>query len=257
MLERLFISRWVAVAGLAMACLPAFAGESNMTLTVSGAASLRNVFMALAPGFESQHSGVRLVFNFAASDAVLAQVKNGAPVDVLATADQETMNRAQDLHLLQPGSRRSFAGNKLVLIVPMRGARHLSQLAGLKDAAIQHIALGQPSGVPAGRYAKAALEAADLWSAVEGKFVFALNVRQVLDYVARGEVDAGFVYASDARVAADKVRVAMMVPTEQAIAYSVAVVAGTARDELAQQFVAYLLSPAAQAVLLQSGFESP
>jgi len=241
----------------AMACLSAHAADTGATLTVSAAASLRNAFVALAPGFEARHPGAHLAFNFAASDALLAQILSGAPVDVLATADPQTMDRAQDQRLLLPGSRHLFARNSLVLVVPLHGTQALTQLDGLKQASIQRIALGQPSGVPAGRYAKSALEAAHLWAAVEGKAVYALNVRQALDYVARGEVDAGFAYASDARTALDKVRVALAVPTPEPIVYPVAAVAGTPHAELARQFIAYLLSPAAQAVLSQSGFERP
>jgi molybdate transport system substrate-binding protein len=226
-------------------------------LTVSAAASLTNAFKELAPGFEAQNPGSKLLLNFAASDALLAQIAKGAPVDVFASADQETMDKAQAQKLLVPDSRRNFANNALVLITPIEGATHPAALADLGKAEVKRVALGKPEGVPAGRYAKGALEAARLWVAVEPKAVYATNVRQALDYVARGEVDAGFVYATDAAVQKDKVRVVTAVPTETPISYPVAAVAGGSNAELARKFIDYLLAPAGQTVLARYGFVKP
>lgn len=250
--------RLCAIAALsASTWLAAQAAE----LTVSAAASLSNAFKELAPAFEAQHPGTKLLFNFAASDALLAQVKRGAPVDVLATADQETMDKAEQQQLLQPGSRHNFVANSLVLVSPLRvGQQDGPQAKSLADLAkpeFKRIALGKPEGVPAGRYAKAALESAKLWAAVEPKAVFAQNVRQALDYVARGEVEAGFVYATDAAVQEDKVKVLFSVPTQAPISYPVAAVAGGANSADARKFIAFVMSPAGQAVLARYGFQKP
>jgi molybdate transport system substrate-binding protein len=226
-------------------------------LTVSAAASLTNAFKELAPAFEAQNPGTKLLLNFAASDALLAQIAKGAPVDVFASADQETMDRAQTQQLVATGSRRDFVSNTLVLVTPSDSTLALAALAGLKQPAVKRIALGQPSGVPAGRYAKGALEAAKLWADVEPKAVYAQNVRQALDYVARGEAEAGFVYGTDAAVLKDKVKVALTVPTETPIRYPVALIAGGPNPAAARAFVDYLLSPAGQAVLARYGFQKP
>ena len=238
---------------LAAASLAAHSAE----LTVSAAASLSNAFKDMGPAFEAANPGTKLLFNFAASDALLAQISKGAPVDVFASADQETMDKAQAQNLLVAGTRRNFANNALVLITPADGAVHLTALADLQKPEVKRIALGKPEGVPAGRYAKGALEAAKLWTSVEPKAVFATNVRQALDYVARGEVEAGFVYATDAAVQKDKVKLAFSVPTEVAISYPVAVVTGGPNAEAARKFVDYVLSPAGQAVLAKYGFLKP
>ena len=111
--------------------------------------------------------------------------------------------------------------------------------------------------MPAGRYARAALQKADLWAAVEPKVIGANNVRQALDYVARGEVDAGFVYATDAATMADKVKVAFTVPTEVPVLYPIAPVAGSPQSAAAQRFVRFVLTPPAQAVLARHGFGPP
>lgn len=250
------LRRLAALTALAFSLTAGSTAQAG-ELTVSAAASLSNAFKELAPGFEAQHPGTRVRLNFGASDALLAQISKGAPVDVFASADQDTMDRADAQKLLLAGTRRPFVSNRLVLVVPASGTVLVKALADLQGAAVQRVALGKPEGVPAGRYARGALEAARLWPAVSAKAVYASNVRQALDYVARGEVDAGFVYATDAMVQADKVRVVSVVPTASAITYPVAAVAGGSQAEAARQFIDYLLSPAAQAVLAKHGFLAP
>ena len=239
--------------GLAIASLAAAAAE----LTVSAAASLTTAFKELGPAFEAQHPGRTVRFNFAASDALLAQIAKGAPVDVFASADQDTMDKAQAQNLLVAGTRRNFANNTLVLIGPADSPVALKTLGDLARPEVKRLALGKPEGVPAGRYAKGALEAAQLWPAVEAKAVYAINVRQALDYVARGEVEAGFVYATDAAAQKDKVKVAFTVPTATPISYPIAAVAGGPNAEAARKFVEFVVSPAGQAVLAKHGFQRP
>ena len=242
-----------ALGGVMLCALPALAAD----LTVSAAASLGTAFKEIAPAFEARHPGTRVLLNFGASDALLAQIAKGAPVDVFASADQETMDRAEAGKALLAGTRHDFATNRLVLVVPAAGPVAVKALADLSWPAVQRVALGKPEGVPAGRYAKGALEAAKLWAAVAPKAVYASNVRQALDYVARAEVDAGFVYATDAAVQQEKVRVVAVVPTETPIRYPVAAVAGGGNAEAARQFIDYLRSPAGQAVLARHGFQKP
>ena len=119
------------------------------------------------------------------------------------------------------------------------------------------VAIGNPAGVPAGRYAKGALESAKLWAAVEPKAVMAQSVRQALDYVARGEVEAGFVYATDAAIMKDKVRVVATIATATPITYPIAAIAGSPNPAAARRVLGFLASPAAQAVLARHGFGTP
>lgn len=245
--------RYALVLLALFAVFPALAAD----LTVSAASSLNNAFRELAPLFEAQHPGTRVVFNFAASDALLAQVARGAPVDVFASADEDTMARAGKQKLLVPGSSRTFARNTLVVVVPVDAKAPPSTLTDLQLPVFRRIAIGSPASVPAGRYARAALEAARVWSAIEPRMIFAQNVRQALDYVARGEVDAGFVYATDAMILKGKVRVALTVPTATPILYPAAAIAGSVNPEGARRFVDFLLSPQAQAVLARQGFLKP
>jgi molybdate transport system substrate-binding protein len=247
------IRRGAGAALLALAGLSAHAAN----LTVSAAASLTNAFKELGPLFEARHPGTTVVFNFAASDALLAQIAKGAPADVFASADQDTLDRAEAQLLLVPGSRRNFAGNTLVLVVPADSTLGLQALADLGRPEVRRLAIGNPASVPAGRYARGALEAARLWGVAEPKAVMAQSVRQALDYVARGEVEAGFVYATDAALMKDKVRVAATVPTTTAITYPAAAVAGSPNGMAARSFLEFIASTPAQAVLARYGFSKP
>ena len=247
------ILRRCAVTGLlALLSLAAQAAD----LTVSAASSLTNAFRDLGPAFEAQNPGTKVVFNFGASDALLAQIAKGAPADIFASADQEAMDRADAQKLLAPGSRSNFVSNTLVVITPSDSTLGLATLADLQKPEVKRITLGN-AGVPFGRYSRAALEAARLWAAVEPKAVYGQNVRQSLDYVARAEVEAGFVYATDAAIQKDKVKAAFTVPTETPISYPIAAVAGSPNPDAARKFVAFVLSPAAQTILARYGFGKP
>ena len=205
----------------AVASLLAVAGLSVQAadLTVSAAASLTNAFRDIGPLFEAANPGSKVQFNFGASGALLQQIAKGAPADVFASADSETMDQAQKARPRQR-QRRDFVSNTLVVIVPTSSASVPKAVADLAQPAYARIAIGLPASVPVGRYTKGVLEAANLWSAIEPKMIGANNVRQALDYVARAEVDAAFVYATDAALMPDKVKVALTVPTTKPILLS-------------------------------------
>jgi len=238
---------------LLLAALPLLA--SAQQLTVSAAASLTDAFKEIGPRFEAAKPGAKLRFNFAASGVLLQQIAQGAPVDVFASADQETMNRSADQQLIAVGTRRDFASNTLVLVTPPDSP--VKRVADLALPTVKRIAVGKVASVPVGRYTQQALEAAQLGSAVSPKLVFADNVRQVLDYVARGEVEAGFVYRTDAEVAKDKLRVVAAVGGHMPITYPAAVVAGSRQAALARDFVAFLGGAEAQGILAKYGFGKP
>ena len=246
------LARIAAALGL-LACGPAWAAD----LTVSAAASLTNAFKEIAPLFEARNPDTKVLLNFGASGALLQQIANGAPADVFASADQESMDQAQARSLVKPAERRNFASNRLVVIVPAAGGQAPKALADLGTRAYGRIAIGLPASVPVGRYTQGVLEKAGLWAAIAPKTIGAHNVRQALDYVARGEVDAGFVYGTDAAVMADKVTVALTVPTEVPVLYPIAPVTSGPNAAAAQKFVAFVLTPPAQAVLAKYGFGTP
>lgn len=246
--------KFFAVLGLAALVLwgtPAFAAQE---LIVSAAASLTNAMKEVAGQFEKTHTGVKIVCNFAASGVLLQQLDKGAPVDVFAAADQKTMNQAQEKKLILTGTRKNFVTNRLVLIVPLNSRLALAGLQDLAKPEVKRVAVGNPATVPAGRYAQEALVQAGLWDKLTPKYILAESVRQVLDYVRRGEVDTGFVYATDAAIAPGKVKVLETVKGHAPILYPIAAVASSGKKGLARNFLDFVLSPAAQTIFKKYGF---
>lgn len=241
----------------------AFASASKLShageLQVSAAASLNNAFKDIAQRYQQINPATKIQLNFGASGALLQQLAKGAPIDVLATADQETMDAATKQELIIQAERKNFIRNALVVVQTKSSTIPLNSLERLTQTSIKRIAIGNPASVPAGRYAMHALTQAKLASTLAPKFINTLNVRQALDYVAREEVEAGFVYASDAAIMSDKVKVSFVVPLNEDLLYPVAISKELQKDanklKEAKSFVHFLLSPEAQAILLKYGFK--
>jgi molybdate transport system substrate-binding protein len=161
--------------------------------------------------------------------------------------------------LIVRASRSVFARNVLTVIKPADSRLDLAKPRDLLDARVARIVVGNPRTVPVGQYAEESLRALGLWDRLQPKLVFVENVRQALEYVARGEVEAGVVYTTDAAVRADRVKEALR-PGEETyrpIVYPVAVVAGAKQPALAQAFIELLVSAEGQAVLARLGFQPP
>ena len=230
---------------------------SAQQLTVSAAASMTNVLKDLGAKYEAAHPGVKLQFNFAASGVLLQQVSQGAPVDLFISADEATVDKGIGQKLFDAPTRKTLATNTVVLILPAQDPKPVTGLADLYGSGVKRIAVGKLASVPVGRYTKEALESVHLWSALEPKLVYADSVRQVLDYVSRGEVDAGFVYSTDAAIMADKVKVVMTVGGHTPVSYPMILVSDGKQKAATEKFAAYLLSPPAQKVLAAAGFGKP
>lgn len=247
--------RLIATGALAFSMVSTSAVAAD--LVVSAAASLTNAFTEIGKNFEQKHEGVNVLNSFAASDVLMQQIVNGAPVDVFASADQTAMDKAVAADAIDAATRKDFAQNKVVLIVPADNPQKIENLADLANADITRIAYGNPATVPVGRYTQGALEKSGNWGAVESKKILGQNVRQVLDYVARGEVDAGFVFATDAAIMKDKVHVVETLETTVPVTYPVALVKTAKQPKLAQAYEDYLLSEEGQEVLAKYGFSKP
>jgi molybdate transport system substrate-binding protein len=237
--------------------LASAAAAAAQPLTVSAAASLQDAFRDIGKAFVASHPGVELNFNFASSGLLLAQIAQGAPVDVFACADLETMDRALAQRLVDPDTRVNFAANELVLVSPLQRPASLKALPDLTRADIRRIALGNTGSVPAGRYARGALQQLRLWNSLTPKLVFADSVRQALNYVSRAEVDAAFVYRTDALLDPQRVRIDFAVPTADAVLYPMARVAASKNAAVAGEFIAFVVSAPGQAVLARHGFARP
>ena len=250
--------RFVKALAVAMLILAA-RGASAQEVTLSVAISLKEVTEDLGRTFMASHPGVTLRYNFGASGDLQKQIEAGAPVDVFLSAAQRQMDDLEKQKLIIASTRRAFARNVLVVVKPADSSVDLSKVNDLLESRVVHIAIGNPKTVPAGQYAEESLRALGLWDRVQPKLVFAENVRQVLDYVARGEVEGGFVYATDAATRAQGVKEAFRAPDDsyRPVVYPGAVVAASKQPALAQAFLDLLASPQGRAVLSRFGFQPP
>lgn len=244
----------MAIALLAVAPLTAAAASRN--IVISAAASMTDVMQALGADFSTAHPGITTTFNLGGSGDLLAQISQGAPVDIFVSANLRHMDQAQEKGLVEPASRGIFAGNTLVLAQPAGSRLTLTGLADLTKVQVERIGIGKPESVPAGQYAREALVAAGIWAAVEEKLIFGSSVRQVLDYLRRGEVDCGLVYATDVIKAKDRVRIVAELQGSRVLYPAGLVRAGHDR-EAAQMFLDYLATGAARAIIQEHGFSLP
>jgi molybdate transport system substrate-binding protein len=243
--RRFVLALWLG----ALAPVPARAAPTA-TLEVAAASSLAEAMPALAKAFEASQPGVTVKLSTGASGALLEQLAQGAPVDVLLSADADTLARGVERRLLQADSVRAFASNTLVLVLPAASTLPVQRLTDLALVDVQRIAMGRTASVPAGRYARQAIDAARLWPALQRKIVPADSARHALDLVKRGDVDAAFVYGTDG----SQVRLVQTLAGHSPIRLSAAVAAGSKQAALAAAFVQWLRSDAARTVLSQRGF---
>ena len=228
--------------------------NAETELMVSAASSLKNVFTEIGAGFEKEHSGTKVLFNFAASGQLQAQIEMGAPVDVFASASQKEIKAMVEKKLIDAKNVQNFAQNALVLIKSSSNKIQIKDLSDLKKKEIQKIAISNKTSVPAGKYAYQSLEYYKLAKDLNSKLIICENVRQVLDYVERNEVDAGFVFATDAKVGKN-VKAAVFIAEEshEKIIYPISVIKTSPVQKLAQDFTDYVVK--SRAVLQKHGFK--
>ncbi len=234
----------------------AYAAQSE--ITVSAAMSLKNAFEEIGRLYGMRYRGSKVVFNFGASGDLIRQIEGGAPVDVFASAAEKDMDEAAKRGFLVSGSRRDFAANSLVLIVPRAPVAAIKGFEGLSMSSVKRVALGNPRTVPAGRYAEEIFTHYGLTASTKDKVILAENVRQVLDYVARGEADAGIVYKTDAMLRAKEVMVAAVAPegSHSPAVFPIAVVKGTKAGDGAKAFISFVTSAEGIKVLEKYGFKA-
>lgn len=227
-------------------------GARDVTLTVFAASSLTASFEQLGERFEADHDGVAVDFAFAGSSDLVAQIREGAPADVFASADQATMETLTDDDLAG-SDPQAFASNTLAIVVPADNPAGIDSLADLGEPGVT-VVLCAPE-VPCGA---AARRLADLVGVTISPASEEQQVTDVLGKVRSGEADAGLVYATDVLAAGDAVR-GIEVPEAEAVVnlYPIATVAGSDHEELAQAFVDLVLSQDGQQVLRHAGFAPP
>jgi molybdate transport system substrate-binding protein len=224
------------------------------TIRVSAAISLKEAIDDAAAAFKRQ-TGHDVETAYASSGSLASQIERGAPADVFLSAAQKQIDQLQEKKAIDADTVVVVARNELVLIAaPTRPS--LAGFAELASPAVRRVAIGEPRTVPAGEYAMATLEHLKLAEPLKDKLVYGANVRQVLDYVRRGEAAAGLVYRTDALAAGEAVTLVAAAPAEShpPIVYPGAVVSASKHKAAAKQFLDFLRSPDQQAALAKRGF---
>jgi molybdate transport system substrate-binding protein len=254
----------IAIAGIALTIaviigvqLKNYSGaiaQTNSRLVVSAAASLTDVLQKITPVYNQTYPNVTVRYNFASSGALQQQIENGAPADIFISASEKQMDALQRKNLIESGTRRNVFTNRLVLVAARNAAR-ITNLQSLKDVRVKRIAIADPRNVPVGQYAEEALKKQGLWNALQPKFVLANNVRQVLQFVASGNAQAGLVYATDAKTS-DRVKVVQVIPANlhTPIVYPIAVVKRSKNQTAARTFIQFLSSNTAKQLFKKYGF---
>ena len=225
-------------------------------LHVAAAASLTDVMQEIAAAYEKAHPEVKVVFNFGSSGALQQAIENGGQTDLFFSAAQKQMNALEKDGLLAENTRKDLLVNELVLIVPADGGKPLQDFQQLTEAAVQHIALGEPKGVPVGQYAEEVFTHMGILESVKAKAVYGSDVRQVLSWVESGDADCGVVYATDAAVS-KKVKVAAKAPagSHKPIVYPAAVLKESKHMDNAKDFLSFVSNEDNKKIFAKYGFE--
>lgn len=235
----------------------AASGEETEIL-VAAAASLKNAYEdKLIPMFEEANPGVTVKGTYDSSGKLQTQIEEGLDADVFMSAATKQMKALDEEGMIASDTITDLLENKIVLIVPTGNEKKLEKFEDIEKA--DSIALGDPASVPAGQYSEEALTNLGIWDKIQDKVSFGTNVTEVLNQVAAASADAGIVYATDAASMADKVEVVAEAPEgslSEKVIYPVAVVKGTAHEEVAKEFVAFLQTDKAITVFEDYGFSS-
>jgi len=228
------------------------------SINVSAAVSTKESITDIAKAYEAQtHDRVNLTFG--SSGQLAAQIKNGAPVDLFISAAVKEVDDLSRAGLVDDAKRRVVASNELVLIVPADAQARMSSFEQLKNAGVKRVAVGEPKTVPAGQYAMQVLTKLHLADELSPRLIYGANVRQVLDYVERGEVSAGIVYCTDAIQAGSKVKVVATAKASmhEPIVYLAAIIKNSGKKASAEKFLDYVASDKGWSILAAHGFTRP
>jgi molybdate transport system substrate-binding protein len=223
-------------------------------ILVSAAASLTDVLKEIGSGYQAK-SKHTVKFNFGPSNGLARQIEAGAPADLFFSADLLQMDTLDKNGRLEPRTRKNLLSNQLVIVVPADSKLAISAPKDLLKADFKKLALAEPSSVPVGVYSRKYLSDEGLWDQVKPKIVPVQDVRATLAAVESGNVEAGFVYKTDAAVS-KRVKIIYEVSIDKGpkITYPAAIVRESKRKEAARDFMAYIQSHAAKDAFKKYGF---
>jgi molybdate transport system substrate-binding protein len=236
---------------LMLACAQANALADE--ILVSAAASLADVLKEISSGYQSKSKNT-VKFNFGPSSGLARQIEEGAPADMFFSADLAQMDDLDKNGRLETGTRKNLLSNQLVIVVPSDSKLAIASPKDLLKSEVKRIALAEPP-VPVGAYSSKYLEAEGLWDKIKSKVVPVQDVRATLASVESGNVEAGFVYKTDAAVS-KKVKIVYEVPIDKGpkIVYPVAIVKESKRKDTARDFLNYVQTPASKELFKKYGF---
>lgn len=225
-------------------------------LIISAAASMKDSMLAIKTAYEDEHPDITITLNFGSSGSLQHQIEQGSPTDLFISASQSKMQALEDQELLLDSSRKKLLTNELVLIAP-KDTTITGNFDTLLIKDFTSFAIGEPASVPAGKYAKEALENLDYYKDLTDKLIFAKDVREVLTWVETGNVDGGIVYATDAKTT-DNITVVAHAPIDAytPIEYPVAIIKTTPHETLAKDFMQYLFSDNGLTIFESYGFQT-
>ena len=225
----------------------------NIELTISAAASLKEVMEKIESLFTSKYPNIKLTFNLGSSGSLQKQIEQGAPADVFISAGQKQMKELQDKNLIINNTCKNLAYNKLVLVGP--SDTKVTSLNDLNTDAVQKIAVGEPSSVPAGKYADEVLKNSKIYDSISSKLVFAKDVKEVLAWSISGNADVGFVYLSDA-ISNKSSKIIETIPNNlhSSITYPIGVIKSTKHPDEAKNFIEFLTSEESKKIFEKYGY---
>lgn len=254
-MKKVFVACVVAVCCVSLYAQPQVEATGKpVELLISAAASLTDCMDELKAAYMQEHPQVTIKANYGSSGALQQQIEQGAPVDIFFSAGQAQMTALEDKGFMSTGTVRDLLENKLVLIIPVGGV-NLASFQDLAAAEIVRIAVGDPKSVPAGQYAEEAFRTLGLSDAIKGKLIYAKDVREVLTWVETGNVQAGLVYETDAKIS-KKVVISAVAPvgSHKRVIYPVGVLKESKYQDEAKACVDYFFTDEAKAVFAKYGF---
>ncbi|MDR1619591.1 MAG: molybdate ABC transporter substrate-binding protein [Clostridiales bacterium] len=229
-----------------------------VTILVAAAASLENSYVSsLIPMFTVQYPWITVEGTYDSSGKLQTQIEEGLAADVFMSAANKQMTALVDGGFIDPASVIKLLENEIVLIAPIDSDTAIASFEDVGQA--ETIAVGDPESVPAGQYASEALTSLGVWDGIQDKISLGTNVTEVLNWVAEGSADIGFVYATDAAQIPDKVKILASAPAGSLatkVIYPVGILAASEKQDAAQLFVSFLQSSEAIAVFEAAGFKS-
>ena len=228
-----------------------FAGE----ITVSAAASLKDVMGEIEKIYEMEFKGTKVVFNFGASGALQQQIENGAPVDIFISAASKQVDELNKKGYLLTESQSNLLKNDIVLVVPGDSKANIKDFYGLNNEKIKVIGIGEPKSVPVGQYSLEVFKKLNILNSVESKLIYGKDVRTVLTWVETENVDAGIVYKTDA-ILSDKIKIIGSAPngSHSPVIYPVAIIKDTKYVSEAKSFLEFLKGKKAKDIFIKYGF---